>query len=164
MNIKSLAALALGAYVSVIAFAGESNNASAAIRRMNGIACHLKNTTNQSFVEYSGALLYSSSATSNGAFYCPFESDSTLLHSSIAQLNVYGSNTSTQALTRACIHEASAPTSSCGVARYWSNALGLVASGVDTSVWRDTNNVNDYAYIYNTLAPGNSLHGFWMSS
>lgn len=157
-------AIALGAYASVFAFMGESSSASAAVRRQHGITCQLNNSANASFVSYGSALGYSSAATSNGFFYCPIVSDTTLSHTSITQLSVYGSNSSTASLSRACIHEANAPTASCGTMKYWNSALGLVASDVSTSAWNSSSNTNDYAYIYNTLGPGSAIYGFWMSS
>jgi hypothetical protein len=151
--------LALGV-AFVAGLVSDSGSANAATRRVHATACHYF-YDNAGTEVYQGAWLGNQGNTTRG-IYCNAPSDSTLSHSGTITLNVHGfepsggSNTS-----QACVKFYNAAGTSCGTSRSWSTAYGGVF-GVSVSAW--TANPAGMPYVYNSIAAGGQVFGFYMAS
>jgi hypothetical protein len=151
--------LALGAALAA-GLVSESGTANAAYRRVHATACHYY-YDNAGTEVYQGAWLGNQGSVNRG-IYCNAPSDSTLSHSGTITLNVHGFEPSgLNNTSQACVKFYNASGTSCGPSKSWGSGYSGVF-GVSVSAW--TANGAGMPYVYNFIAPGGHVYGFYMAN
>jgi hypothetical protein len=159
MNIRTIFAIAIGAFLASIALFGHAGTASAAYRRVHSSQCHYFYDDAGSSV-YNGAWL--SASTTGRGIYCAAPSDSELPHAATVTLNVHGySPSATGAYSEACAKAYNTAAYTCGTLKYWASGYGGVY-GVSVSPWNA--DAAAMPMVYNYLPPGATLYGFYMAN
>ncbi len=158
MNINSKLALGFSVLMAGGILLVSSSNADAAFRRAHSSECHSYYDNSGTNV-YNGAYLSVSSAASTQGIYCPVATDGYLTHNSTVELNVHGFEASGQNnSSRACVKHYNSTGYACGITKSWGGGNAGVY-GVDVNSWRAYG--ASFPYIYNSIAPGGILYGFY---